>query len=344
MYVPNMLGRLRVNLGKSGFLIINPKPDDRRCNIILESGVLKYKSSFEYLGVVISDSGVLKNDVQAFVIQKRANVSTKFSNFCKVNRNAPLSVKLEVLDICVASAITYACETWGNNVNASEVCYRGGLKVAMNIRDNINNEIVYIESGKYPLACRIKKAQLKFWSHVTKYVQEFPEAALSKMVAIGLDSNITYLKYYRALQDFSDPLSCENLMKSTFFEKWKQKISSIAETDVDSRLGTYFRINQSLEKYVPQPQNIMEIERILVTRFRTGSHSLAIELGRYSNIAPLNRTCVCGDVQSVWHIFMECPLTVLCCPRDYNDLSDIFADENVHKYLLSISKVLKFQI
>ena len=99
MYVPNMLGRLRVNLGKSGFLIINPKPDDRRCNIILESGVLKYKSSFEYLGVVISDSGVLKNDVQAFVIQKRANVSTKFSNFCKVNRNAPLSVKLEILDI-----------------------------------------------------------------------------------------------------------------------------------------------------------------------------------------------------------------------------------------------------
>ena len=110
----------------------------------------------------------------------------------------------------------------------------------MNIRDNINNEIAYIESGKYPLACRIKKAQLKFWSHVTKYVQEFPEAALSKMVAIGLDSNITYLKYFWALQDFSDPLSCENLMKSTFFEKWKQKISSIDETDVDSRLGTYY--------------------------------------------------------------------------------------------------------
>ena len=140
-------------------------------------------------------------------------------------------------------------------------------------------------------------------------------------------------------------MSCEKSIQNAFTENWKQKISSETEANSDSKLGTYYRINPLLQKYVPQPQVIMEIERIRVTRFRTGSHSLAIELGRYSNIAPINRTCVCGlNVQSVWHIFMECPITVACCRRDYNNLREIFADDDVHKNILSISKALKLPI
>ena len=60
----------------------------------------------------------------------------------------------------------------------------------------------------------------------------------------------------------------------------------ITESDKNenSKLGTYYCINLSLKKFVPNPQTIMELERELLTRFRTRSHSLAIELGRYSNV------------------------------------------------------------
>lgn len=46
------------------------------------------------------------------------------------------------------------------------------------------------------------------------------------------------------------------------------------------------RISPTLQKYVPIPQEIMGIEPKLVTRYRIGSHSLAIELGWFwfSNI------------------------------------------------------------
>ena len=77
-------------------------------------------------------------------------------------------------------------------------------------------------------------------------------------------------------------------------DKWKHKIMFEAESDNDSRLGTYFRINPLLEKHVPCDKDVTEIERILVTRFRTGSHSLAVELGRYSGITRDERYCVCG--------------------------------------------------
>ena len=80
-----------------------------------------------------------------------------------------LSVKLDVLDTCISTSITYACETWGSNVNEAELSYRSGIKVAMNVRENTNNEIIYIESGKYPIECKVKKAEMNFWLYVIEY-------------------------------------------------------------------------------------------------------------------------------------------------------------------------------
>ena len=144
----------------------------------------------------------------------------------------------------------------------------------MNVRGNINNEIIYIESGKWPLSARIKQIQLKFWLYVNEYSIKYPESALSKVLNIGLRNNLAYLKYYQKLKaDFSDPSSCQKIIEKGFLDTYKTKIVSAAVNDADSRLGTYYRVNPLLQKYVPNPQNIMEIERELVTRFRTGSHS-----------------------------------------------------------------------
>ena len=98
-------------------------------------------------------------------------------------------------------------------------------------------------------------------------------------------------------------------------------------------------------KHVQNPQTIMEFEHELVTRFRTGSHCLEIELGRYSNIKRENRLCICGnDVQTIWHIFMQCPITYSLGYRNYHSLHELFADENVHSMLLVITNRLKIQI
>ena len=84
----------------------------------------------------------------------------------------------------------------------------------------------------------------------------------------------------------------------------KREMQIELEKNEDSKLGTYYGVNPLLLKYVPIPQPIMEIERELITRCRTGSHSLAIELGRYSNTIRANRTCICGNfVQSLSHVF-----------------------------------------
>ena len=338
---------LSLNIDKSAFLIINPKANDRKSSIILDSGVLKYKSSFEYLGVIISDTGILKEDVKRYVEKKSANVTVKFTNFCRTNNNAPLHVKFDVLDKCVTSSLLYGCETWAKCCTDVEQPYRSGLKIALNVRQNLNNEIVHVETGKLPLSGKIKSLQLKFWLFVTtKYVVDFPDSALAKVLKIGLDCNSRYLKHYTDLQaEYENPTACKEAIDNTYFELYKSKIIAKHNLDPDSKLGTYHRVNPTFTNNVQNPQTNMELERELVTRFRTGSHSLAVEIGRYSNVLRENRLCSCGNgVQTVWHVFAECSETRDIVQRDYNNLREIFDDANVHSTLLAITRRLRVRI
>ena len=138
------------------------------------------------------------------------------------------------------------------------------------------------------------------------------------------------------------PEACQFSLQDRYKTLLKNTILTAAENDNDSKLGTYYRINPELKSFIPRPQVILEIERILITRYRTGSHSLAIELGRSSNIPRLERMCCCGtNIQTVWHVFTECPLTLSLTDKIYLNLQAIFSDECVHKHLILITKKLK---
>ena len=57
----------KLNLGKSGYFIINPKENDVKHSIMLESGFLKYKSEIEYLGVIVTDIGFIVTDIGVII-------------------------------------------------------------------------------------------------------------------------------------------------------------------------------------------------------------------------------------------------------------------------------------
>ena len=170
-----------------------------KCNkLLLNNGYLQYKNAIKYLGVIISDTGNIKKDVQMYIQKKPANVYTKFTKFCAKNYFCPLKIKLKVLDTCMSSSILYGCETWSDAMPTEvEVIYRIGIKTALSIRDNTNNEIVYIESGLYPIECIVKKRQLSFWMHILKSSESnYLRSMLQKTSAY----DIYYIKYYKKLE------------------------------------------------------------------------------------------------------------------------------------------------
>ena len=51
-------------------MIINGDDGNIKSNRKMESGYLKYKKSQKYLGAIFTDSGVIKDDVVKFLVEK----------------------------------------------------------------------------------------------------------------------------------------------------------------------------------------------------------------------------------------------------------------------------------
>ena len=329
---------LSLNLSKSGYLIINGKEGDTKTSLELKNGLLEYKSILKYLGVKISDQGRIDNDVEVFLEEKRCNVTIKYGNFCRKNFLAPLDTKLHVLNTCVSAALIYGCETWGmRHIKKLEVLYRQGLKTAMSIRKTVNNEIVYIESGEFPLYMRVAKQQLKFWKSIQKLKEEKPDHYISKLVAIA--DGCSFIKYYQELeQQYATPNDCMKLMKEEFLKTTQESIQTSATSDENSKLGAYLTVNPSLNK--PTYDNKLEFQRVNITRYRCGSHNLMIEKGRRPpHIPQEERLCMCNTgLQTVKHVLMDCPL--LLDLQQKHDITDVEGGVMNDLFLLEMEKTL----
>ena len=234
---------LSLNLDKSSYFIISPTNTDHKVTLRLTRGYLKYKATQRYLGVIITDCGSIKHDISQFINEKRSNVSVKFVNFCNKNFFAHLHVKLRVLGTCVTSSLSYGAETWANFGDEIEVICRNGLRTALGIRTNINNEMVYVESQRFPVRCRIARQQLKFWLIVQEYININPDSALKHFLDKALETNLPCIEHYKRLQLMNEsPNKCLENHKNIFKDKWTSNLERSVE-DIDSRLATYKQIN-----------------------------------------------------------------------------------------------------
>ena len=64
-------------------MIINGKPNNCKNDLSFNGGVLEYKDKVVYLGVVISDTGIIQQDVDSNFRVKSPNITIKFNNFCR---------------------------------------------------------------------------------------------------------------------------------------------------------------------------------------------------------------------------------------------------------------------
>ena len=160
-----------------------------------------------------------------------------------------------------------------------------------------------------------------------------------------LGEDLKFIRYYKNLENiYVLPSDCERTLRQTFNEGIKRKIISKAEEDEESRLGVYLKGNPLL---CAPSENMMttENERILVTRYRCGSHSLKIETGRLCNpkIPRENRLCECSTgVQTLWHCLKECPLLMhLYDEFHYASIEDALNADNIVIFITKMEKILK---
>ena len=79
-------------------------------SIVLKNGIIQNRNEFVYLGLAITDSSNITNDLR-LEIKQRAKNFNKFFAFLSHNKYAPLEVKEKVLQSCVVLAILHNCES-----------------------------------------------------------------------------------------------------------------------------------------------------------------------------------------------------------------------------------------
>ena len=149
----------------------------------------------------------------------------------------------------------------------------------------------------------------------------------------------------------NSPEKCERKLRLEFINATKQKIRAAHDNDPDSKLGTYLLVIPNIE--IPSyDDNLFEIERIHISRFRTGSHNLFIETGRFMNPrTPRDlRFCTCGNgIQTLRHVLMDCSTVLHSENIDkfrnaFTTVYEFFNWPMLHEYLLCISKALKIEL
>ena len=202
--------KLLLNISKSAYMAINPPSGFLKTNVKIEGGWLPYCSSVVYLGVIVSDNGLLSTDVILQVQSKFKSVSVKFANYITNNIFAPITVKLKVLQTCVNSALLYSCETWGpSSLVKLETIHRNAIRIALSLRRTTPNDILHTESGLEPLKGTIYKRQYNFWSKIMKDIEERPNSPISVVYQQAIACKLPFVKHYMMLhEEFSDANDC----------------------------------------------------------------------------------------------------------------------------------------
>ena len=221
-------------------------------------------------------------------------------------------IKLKMVTACIVSSTIYSCESWGSCPFAQlETLQRKALKLALSIRQNTPNEVVYIETGIIPLKPEIYKRQLKYYRKLKSMVADNPYSDISLIFNEANDKNIQYLRHYSQLdQRFGNVEECHRFYANQCKSEMIKHIQLKGGNNEENNYGPYNKINPQMVSPDFYHQILcLETDRILITKYRTGSHRLKIQTDRWRNIPQDKRMCLCNtSIQTLQHVLCDCPL------------------------------------
>ena len=320
---------------KCYFTVINGSDADKTTLAITPTDKITYKDHLEILGSHITDC--LKTDLSLHMTKRFKNI-IKYYNYIRVNRLAPVSVKLKVMKACVRSALLHNCGAFGPNIPESlEEAYFKMLKAALGVRRNCPNLTVLIESGCLPLRTLIQARQLKFFRRFNKSLQE--NSVRENIFCEMITTSSGYLKHYI---DLDNSYTDKTHLISEQKEQLYARIRNLgANRELHYKYWMYLQYNPELTE---SPfLNRIDVVGKAITKFRLGSHFLRIELGRWTRTPRPQRLChTCNVLGDEFHVIYRCsdiyredldPPEQLASLWDYPEVNTLFKRIRDAEYL-----------
>ena len=285
-----------VNEAKTKFMAINGDEEDKQPFHVGQFSV-RHCDSYTYLGVIVTSDGRAESSLKAHVDDKLTHLN-KLTVFLAANYDAPFHVKKKVFEAAFSSAILYSCEAWLKvPLRSIEALYTAAVKSLLSVRPTASNDLCLVEAGLPAVTALIRSRQAKFLSQAFESRASIEDDPLMFAMQLTEIANKPLFRKILEIKVSSDHIAADLAARQCAIR-----------AKSGSKFKKYLEINPTLSVhriYVDRhslPDNL----RITFTRFRTSSHRLRVELGRWSRTPQEQRVCVCGtgEVQDEAHLFV----------------------------------------
>ena len=290
---------IKLQLAKCAFMCVNSNEEEDGEPIIVDNVTLKCSPNEVYLGSMITCSNKLIHDVEADIKNRQVNV-VKFYAFLRSNRNAPLDIKLKVLESCLVASTLHNAETWADSkIERLEVVYRRMLKSVLGVRMSTCSEFLYVELGVHSIRTYIMVKQFNFWQKVQELDDSDP---LQYAISLGERYNLKEVKHYvNLIKTYNNA----DEIVTDFHEKIRNDIRKKAEQN-RTRYITYLKINPLLDHPEVYKTTYGHKNVSMLGKLRTTTHNLQIDMGRRTSTPTELRKCHCGAVEDEEHFLLRC--------------------------------------
>lgn len=236
----------------------------------------------------------------------------------------PISQKCNLFDTLVASILNFGSEIWGmHDATDIELIHTKFLRRILGVKKCTNLSALYGELGRYPLSVIRKIHMIRYWMKIIRLNDSSLVKQSYLLLKEDADRDNSYsgknwasqiksilqqhgFEYVWQLQsDIEIPFHC---IKTRVFDIYKQKWYS--DINNSSRLQSY-----CLFKHTFETENYLDFishndYKIALSRFRTSSHCLRIESGRYDGTKREERICKSCQMRKMedeYHFLLVCP-------------------------------------
>ena len=236
---------------------------------------------------------------------------------------------LQLFDCQVKPMLIYASEIWGTtNIHVIETAHLFACKRLLNVSDKTPNNMIYGETGRYPLLIDSTIRPLRYWLKITNMpLNRFPrqaytmlrndvETAIQNNQPTGLHNWAKGIKKCLEAYGFHDVwLNGRVVDKSAFLSSFKNRMIGRFRGDLYSKISTsvrfstyqVFKVTHQKEKY---------LDSITIKKFRDALIKLLLgicEIGvnkrhHPTNTASQNCPFCRNNLENEYHFLFKCPL------------------------------------
>jgi hypothetical protein len=327
---------LAVNPKKTKGMVFNSRGKKLTIPLVYNGEYLECVQEYKYLGTLLSNNGGFNkccDDLYHRGLKAFFKLCRQLSK-----SNVKPSTFFYLFDMMVKPVLLYSSEIWApfatqmrklkanhnHNVEESyenvqiEKLHSLLMRTTLGVNNKTTKMALYSETGRFPL-------YLEAFRNACKYLNRIEEGNCSDLLSECLSCNkLLTNSWHSNLKMILDNLTIkrsldgtvpiQNIVKtlhSRFANYWHSKAFGNCNSPVNSgkKLRCYETFKQciSQEKYLDTIHNTEA--RKTMAKFRTSSHNLRIETGRYDKICVSNRLCgmcMSHEVEDEIHFLINC--------------------------------------